>query len=204
MEKYFFMKPVLVLISQEQFFRKAFAVALQILSAVFAIAGLLSWIGIWKSISDYSAAAIIGIIIFQLFFVIAIYMVVHILLIRAGDINVLPDADYIVIPIVSICLKLAGEVYACFITMISIGGAILLWFLGGNAIYLIKRSAPLVPGFGGGDGFWGGLIFMFGGLFTALFVLVIFYFLGETVVLISDAARNLKITRKIAEQYDRK
>jgi hypothetical protein len=204
MEKYFFMKPVLVLISQGQFFRKAFAVALQILSAVIAIAGLVSWVGVWKSISGYSAEAIFGIIIFQLFFVIAIYMVVHTLLIRAGDINVLPDADYIVIPIVSICLKLAGEIYACFITMISIGGAILLWFLGGNAIYLIKRSAPLVPGFGGGDGFWGGLVFMFCGLFTALFVLVIFYFLGETVIVMSDAARNLKITRKIAEQYDRK
>jgi hypothetical protein len=204
MEKYFFMKQVLVLISQGQFFRKAFAVALQILAAVIAIAGLVSWIGVWKSISGYSTEAIFGIIIFQLFFVIAIYMVVHTILIRAGDINVLPDADYMVIPIISVCLKLAGEIYACFVTVISVGGAILLWFLGGNAIYLIKRSAPLVPGFGGGDGFWGGLVFMFGGLFTALFVLVIFYFLGEAVVVMSDASRNLKITRKIAEQYDRK
>ena len=204
MEKYFFMKRVLVLISQGQFFRKAFAIALQILSAVIAIAGLVSWIGIWKSISGYSAEAIFGIIIFQLLFVIAIYMVIHTLLIRAGDINALPDADYTVIPIISICTKLAGEVYACFTTMISIGGAILLWFLGGNAIYLIKRSAPLVPGFGGGESFWGGLVFMFGGLFTALFVLVVFYFLGEVIVVMSDSARNLKITRNIAEQYDRK
>ena len=204
MEKYFFMKPLLALISQGQFFRKAFAIALQILAAVIVIACLVSWIAVWKSISGYSAEAIFGIIIFQLFFVIAVYMVVHTLLIRAGDINALPDADYTVIPIVSICLKLAGEIYACFVTVISIGGGIMMWFLESNAIYLIKRSAPLVPGFGGGEGFWGGLVFMFGGLFTALFVLVIFYFLAEAVVVMADTAKNIKITRKIAEQYDRK
>jgi hypothetical protein len=204
MEKYFFMKPVLTLISQGQFFRKAFTIALQILAVVIAIAGLVTWIAVWKSISGNSAEATIGIIIFQLFFVIAVYMVIHTLLIRAGDINALPDADYTVIPIVSIGLKLAGEIYACFVTVISIGGGILMCFFGGNAIYLIKRSAPLVPGFGGGEGFWGGLVFMFGGLFTALFVMVFFYFLAEAVVVMADTAKNIKITRKIAEQYNRK
>ena len=49
MEKYFFMKPVLQLISVGHFFRKAFAIFLQILAVVIAIAGLASWVGVWKS-----------------------------------------------------------------------------------------------------------------------------------------------------------
>jgi len=55
MEKYFFMKPVLQLISVGHFFRKAFAVFLQILAVVIAIAGLVAWIGVWRSISGPDA-----------------------------------------------------------------------------------------------------------------------------------------------------
>jgi hypothetical protein len=204
MEKYLFMKPFLALISEGQFFRKAFAIVLQILAVVIAIAGLVSWIIGWKSISGYSAEATVGIIIYQLFFVIAVYMVIHSLLIRAADIKALPDTDYTVIPIVSICLKLAGEIYACFIVAMSIGGGLLIWFVESDAMYLIKKSAPFVPGFGGGQGFWGGLVFMFGGIFTAILALVIFYFLSEAVMVMADTAKNIKTTRQVAEKYNKK
>lgn len=192
MEKYFFMETVLKKISQGQFFRKAFAVALQILAVLIAIAALVAWITVWKSISGYSPEAILGIIIYQLLFVVAIYMVVHILLIRAGNINALPDSEYTVIPIVSITLKLFGEIYASFVTVISVAGGILTWFIGSSAFYMIKKSAPLVPSYGSGEGFVGGLVFMVGGLFSAFVGLVLFYFLAEAVVVLVDIAKNIK------------
>lgn len=206
MEKYFFMEAVLEKLSQGQFFRKAFAVALQILAVVLATAALVSWITVWKSISEYSAEAIFGIIIFQLLFIIAVYMVIHILLIRAGNINALPDSDYTVIPIVSITLKLFGEIYASFVSVISVAGGILTWFIGSSAFYMIKRSAPLpfVPSYGSGEGFWAGLVFIAGGLFSALVGLVFFYFLAEAVVVLVDIAKNISITRQIAEQNKKK
>jgi hypothetical protein len=204
MEKYFFMKKVLELVAQDRFFKKAFSIALQILALIIALVSLVAWISVWKSVSGYSAEAILGIIIYQLFFVIAVYIVVHTLLIRANDIGMLPESDYRIIPIVSVCLKLTGEVYAGFMAVLSIGGGFLFWFLGGSAEYLINKSIFPVHIFGSGEGFWGGLVFMFGGLFTALFVLVVFYFMGEIVVVMADSARNLKITKEIAEQYDKK
>jgi hypothetical protein len=195
MEKYLFMEAVLEKISQGQFFRKAFAIALQVLAVVIALAALWAWITAWKSIagSEYSAKAILGIIIFQLLFVIAVYMVVHILLIRAGNINSLTDSDYIVIPIVSISFKLFGEIYASFLTVISIAGGILTWFIGSGAFYMIKSSAPIVPSYGSGEGFWGGLVFMAGGLFSAFVGLVLFYFLSEAVIVLVDIGKNIKI-----------
>ena len=192
MEKFLFMEAVLEKISQGQFFRKAFAITLQILAAVIAIAALVAWITVWKSISEFSAEAIVGIIIFQLLFVIAVYMVIHILLIRAGNINELPDSDYTVIPIVSITLKLLGEIYASFIAVISVAGGILSWFIGSGAFYMVKRLSLLIPSYGSGEGFWGGLVFMAGGLFSAIVGLVIFYFLAESVVVAVDIARNVK------------
>jgi hypothetical protein len=204
MEKYFFMEKVLEKISQGQFFRKSFAIALQIMAVVIATAALVAWITVWKSISEYSSEAIFGIIIFQLLFVIAVYMVVHILLIRAGNINALPDSDYTVIPIVSITLKLFGEIYASFVTVISIGGGILTWFIGSNALYMIKGSAPFFPSYGSGEGFWGGLVFIAGGLFSAFVGLVFFYFLAEAVVVLVDIAKNIKMTRLLAEDTRKK
>jgi zinc-ribbon domain len=202
-EKYLFMKSVLRLLSQGNFFRKAFAVVLRVLAVVIIIASLVGWISVWSLVSRASFEVILGIVIFQLLFVIAIYMVAHTLFIRARDIAELPDADFTVIPIVSISLKLIGEVYACFATVISVAGGILIWFIGGNALYLLKESAPLVPGFGAGGGFLGGLLCMGGGLLVAFLVLVFFYFLAEAVVVMVDIAKNIKITRQIAEQQGR-
>jgi hypothetical protein len=204
MGKYFFMKPVLELISVGHFFRKAFAVFLQILAVVVAIAGLVSWITVWKSVAGQDFSLILGIIIFQLFFVIAVYMVVHTMFIRAGDISALPDSDYTVIPIVSISLKLIGEIYACFVAAVSVGGGIAMWLMKSDAFFMIKRSAPFIPSFGGGEGFFGGLLFIVGGLFAALIVLVFFYFLAEAVIVMVEIAENTKITRQVAEKYNKK
>ena len=192
MEKFLFMEAVLEKISQGQFFRKAFAITLQIMTVVIAIAALVAWITVWKSISGLSSEAIVGIIIFQLLFVIAVYMVIHIILIRAGNINALPDSDYTVIPIISITLKLIGEIYASFITVISVAGGILSWFIGSGAFYMVKRPNLIIPSYGSGEGFLGGLVFMASGLFSAIVGLVIFYFLAESVVVAVDIAKNIK------------
>ncbi len=192
MEKYFFMKSVLQLISQGQFFRKAVAVILRIMAVVVVIAALVVWIPEWESVSGASTEWTLGIIIFRLLLVIAIYMVVHTMLIRARDIAELPEADFTVIPIASIALKLIGEIYACFAAVISVAGGILIWFIRGDAFFLIKRVAPIVPNFGG-EGFLGGILFIASEFFVAFFVLVFFYFLAEAVVVMVDVAKNTKI-----------
>ena len=126
------------------------------------------------------------------------------MLIRAGDIAGLPESDYTVIPIVSISLKLIGEIYACFVAAVSIGGGISMWLTKSDAFFMIKRSAPFILSFGGGEGFFAGLLFIIGGLFVAFVVLVFFYFLAELVVVLVDIAKNTKITRQVAEKYTKK
>lgn len=202
MGKYLFMKPVLQLLSQGNFFRKAYAIVLQVLAVLVVIAALVGWIQVWKLVSGAAIDAILGIIIFQFLFVIAIYMVVHAILIRAGDISGLPESDFTVIPIVSISLKLIGEIYACFVATVSVGGGIAMW-LKSDAFFMIRGSAPFMPIFGGGEGFFGGLLFIAGGLFAAFIALVFFYFLAEAVVVMVDIAKNTKITRQVAEKYNK-
>ena len=205
MEKYLlFMESAVRLISQGQFFRKVFSIILRVLAVCIALVALITWIPEWKSLSGASNDAMVGIIIFQLLFVVATYMVVHVIIIRASDIAALPEADYTVIPIVSISLKLLGEIYACFTAVISLAGGILIWFVRGDALFIIKRLAPLVPTFGGAQGFLDGLLFIIIGWFVAFLVLVVFYFLAEKVVVLVDIAKNTKITSQVAEQYKKK
>jgi len=45
---------------------------------------------------------------------------------------------------------------------------------------------------------------MAGGLFSAFVGLVLFYFLAEAVIVLVDIAKNIKMTRQIAEDYKKK
>ena len=203
MDSYLFMDAVLHLIAQGSFFRKAFAVVLRALAVIVSIAGLVTWISVWRFAARAPVVALLGVVIFQLLFIIALYMVAHTLFIRARDIAQLPDEEFYVIPVATIALKLVGEVYASFVAVMSVAGGILIWLMRGYAFSLVKMAAPFVPRLGNGEGFMGGLLFMGGGLFAAFVVLVLSYFLAEAVVVMAESARNIKITRQIAEQYDK-
>jgi hypothetical protein len=203
MDSYLFMESVLQLIAQGKFFRKAFTVVLQALAIVVSIAGLVVWMSMWKFAARAPFVVLLGIVIFQLLFVLALYMVAHTLFIRARDIAQLPDEEFYVIPIAAIALKLIGEVYASFVAVMSVASGILIWLMRGYAFSLVKMAAPFVPRLGNGEGFVGGLLFMGGGLFAAFVVLVLTYFLAEAVLVMAESARNLKITRQIAEQHDK-
>ncbi len=203
MDSYLFMESVLQMIAQGSFFRKTFAMVLRALAVVVSITGLVMWMSVWRFAAQAPFAALLGIVIFQLLFVVALYMVAHTLFIRARDIAQLPDEEFYVIPVAAIALKLVGEVYASFVAIMSVAGGILIWLMRGYAYSLVKMAAPFVPRLGNGEGFVGGLLFMGGGLFAAFVVLVLAYFLAEAVCMMAQSARNLKITREIAEQHDK-
>jgi hypothetical protein len=203
MDSYFFMGSVLQWIAQGRLFRKIFAAVLQALAVVISILGLVVWMSFWRVAAQAPFVALVGLIIFQLLFVVALYMVAHTLFIRARNIAELPEAEFYVIPIAAIALKLVGEVYASFVAVMSVAGGILIWFMRGYAYSLVMKATPLAPRVGTGEGFIGGLLFMGGGLLAAFVVLVICYFLAEAVVLMADSARNITRTREIAEKYDK-
>ncbi|HDQ04761.1 MAG TPA: hypothetical protein ENN23_09425 [Deltaproteobacteria bacterium] len=192
MGKFLFMKPVIEYISRGDFFKKAFALFLRVLAAVIALAGVVAWVKVWKSLSGADVATVLGIIIFQFLVIVALYMVVHVFFIRAKDVAELPDGDYPVISIASVFFKLFGEAYAAFSAVISLAGGILICFIGRKAFGIIKQVTIFKHGFGAGTDFLGGLVFIIGGIMTAFFALAIFYFLSEAVVVLADIARNTK------------
>lgn len=201
-EKFLFMKRALQLISQGKLFRRAFAIALQVLAVVSGLVGVVAWILTWKPVGELPPTGILGGIIFQMLFVVAIYMVVHTLLVRAKDIAQLPESEFTVIPIVAIFLKLIGEVIACYGVFIAVAGGILIWFAGPGAGSVLEGVAPFLPRFDDGS-FVDGVLLMVVGVPGAFFTLVFFYLLSELEVVWVAIAKNTEVTRHIAEQYDK-
>lgn len=198
MGTYLFMKPVLQVTSQGQLFSRVFAIILRILAVVAIIAGLVSWIAGWGVVFRLPAVGVIGGIIFQLIFVVAVYMVVHTLLIRAKEIAGLPEAEYVVIPILAIFFKLVGEVFAAFVVPITVGGGILMWFAGAYALQLLGNITSFIPYLGGAS-FVGGILLMVFGVLVSFLVLLYCYWLSEFTIVFVDIARNTRATRQVTE-----
>lgn len=198
----FFMRPVLTAVSQGKFFSRFISAILRIVGVIVAIAGLVSWFGAWALIFKFPFIAVIGGIIFQVAYAIAIYMVVHTLFIRATDIATLPEADYNVIPIIAVFFKLLGELFASFVVPITIGAGVMLWFAGGIAYQLFGSFMRHVPLPAGGI-FLSGLLMMIVGAIIAFLVMMYFYCLAEFTIVFVDIARNTRATMKVAKQYDK-
>lgn len=192
MDKVFFMKPFVENFSKKGVFNKAFAIILKILAVLTIIAAFVTWVLLWKFVFEIPAAGIAGGVIFQLFFIVGIYMAIHAVFIRAQHISALKTDEYTVVPVVSIFLKLMGEVYASLTAAIAVGGGILIWFAGGFAADLLKEVPAFIPQYGGGATFLGGAIFLAGGLVFAFFTLIAFYFCGEFIKIVADIAVNTK------------
>jgi len=194
--KYFFMKPVLQFISEGQLFRNLVAIALRVLAIVLAFASLVGWIVKWKYVFGLPVTGIIGGIIFQLLMVVAVYMVVHVMLIRAHNIERLPESEYTVIPIVSLCLKLIGEMYASFITVTAVAGGLYIWMTGRDAGKdLLGILTPLAPAFHDLT-FIGGVKYILTGATMGFVTLLVTYFLSETAIVMVDIARNTRFGNK--------
>lgn len=196
MDKYFFMKPVLQFISEGKFFRKLVAVALRVLAIVIAFASLVGWIVKWQFVFSLPVTGIIGGIIFQLLMVVAVYMVVHVMLIRAHYIERLPESDYTVIPILSLCLKLIGEMYASFLAVTAVAGGLYIWMTGRDAGKdLLGMVSPLVPAFHDLS-FIGGVKYILTGATMGFVTLLVTYFLSEAAIVMVDIARNTRFGNK--------
>ncbi|WP_448562008.1 hypothetical protein [Trichothermofontia sp.] len=165
MKKYFFMQPVLKFVREGRLFSRVFAAALRIFAVLLSISTLIGWIQVWKVVFQMNGAAVLGGLIFQALFVVGVYMVVHTVWIRAADIEAIGKSDFMVIPIVSIFLRMLGEVYACISVAVGVGGGILLLF--GAYGGLAYGATHAIPGMGWQDSLLSGL---FGSYSTSSFI----------------------------------
>ncbi len=210
-KQYMFMRSVLEFIGRGDLFCRIFSGAVRLLVVLLILGALVAWIHLWKLVFQLEGMGLLGGILIQALFVAAVYMVVHVLVIRAVDIDALGGSQFVVIPIVSVLLRMLGEVYACICVALGIGGAILYLFAGYTG--LLEQIIQAIPGAGlqralvsgplgwaGGSSFVSAVLLAVGGALAAVLWLVVFYLASELVVAIVDIARNTRALREVAER----
>lgn len=195
MEKYLFMGRVLEWLARPGFLNKLVAMTLRVLAALIVLLSLVAFFKAGKVIFDLPAQGIPGGILFQIFFIVAIYSVVHVFLIRARDIEALRTEHYVMLPLAAVLLRVTGEAFAAFVSLVAVGGGIYVWFTGKSVATILNPMPFFFPSFGD-TSFMGGIEFMVGGVFIAQVALVALYAASELMALISEAAQRMAESRR--------
>lgn len=184
------MRPVLTLLEQEQFLRRAVATTLKVGAALIILLSLTLFFSAGRLLFDLPPSGILGAVLFEVFFVLAVYAAVHVLLIRARNIEQLAAGDYVALRVAPLVLRALAEAYAGFVSLVAIGTGLFVWFTNlsvEKVLYPVVRA--LFPSMREDASFMGGIEFMLSGIFIAIGVLLIAYVVAEAISLLTRSAR---------------
>ena len=199
MEKYFFMQNVLNWLAEPRRLNRLLAITLRVLAALIVPASLVTFFKAGKVIFALPASGILGGVVFQIFFVLAVYAVVHGLFIRARNIDALPGGNYNMFPLGAVLLRAAGEAMAAFISLVAVGGGIYVWFTGKGIGTILNPPPKFLPLFGDTT-FMGGIEFMVGGVLSAILVIVVTYLAAEGLHLLGEAAGRMQASQRAVSE----
>lgn len=199
MENLLFMRPVLNWLAQPRRFNQLLAFTLRALAALVIPLSLVTFFKAGKVIFGLPASGILGGIFFQLLFVAAIYCVVHVLILRARDIDALPGGDYNMFSLARILVRTVGETFAAFIALVAVGGGIFVWFTGKGVTAILNPPPKFLPLFGDTT-FMGGIEFMVGGVLSAILTLVVAYLASDGFRLLAEVSARQPEVRQVKNE----
>lgn len=191
MDRFFFIRPFLGLLARGRSFHRALALTLRTLAGLAVLFSLTPFFQAGKLLFELPANGILGGALFEVLFVVAVYALVHVLLIRARDIEVLDGGDYYALRALPVLLRLAGEAYACFVSLVAVGAGVFVWFTGMSQGKVLNAFiAGLLPTLRDNPSFMGGIELMLSGVLVSAAALVLAYVAAELATL------PLRLTRE--------
>lgn len=191
-QRYLFMTGLLERLAQPAFFCRAVAITLRVTAALIALLSLTIFFKVGKITFDLPANRVLGGFLFEVFFAIAVYATVHVFVIRARDIEALKVGESYAVSVTVVLLKLAGEAYFAFVSLMAIGGGLFVWFTNqglGNILGPVVRA--LFPGTSDDSSFMGGIELLASGVLMGMGTLILCYAASQILVmLVKQPVRN--------------
>jgi hypothetical protein len=191
MEQLFFMRPLLGLLAQGRYFCRGVAIVVRVSAAMLVLFSLATFFQAGKTTFELPAQGIPGGALFECFFVVAVYAAVHVLLIRAREIESLPGGEFFALPLGAVLARLIGEAYSAFVSLVAVGGGVFVWFTNQS---LSKIFNPVVralfPVMRDDPSFMGGIEFMIVGVLTGLAALIVSYVVAEILAALARLAQR--------------
>ncbi len=189
-EDYLFMRPLLRCLGDAAFMYKAVPMVLRGCAALTILASLAVFFSAGKMIFELpTISAIFGGIMFQLLYILGVYAIVHVSVIRARDIARLQPKENFMLPMSAILLKLLGEAYAGFVALVALGSGIFVWFTGLKAGVILGPLAQFFPTIGDAS-FIGGIEIILKGLLIAVASIISTYIVSELITVLSSIANK--------------
>ena len=178
MARYLFVPALLRMLSDPAFMAKAVRGALLATAGFIVLWASVVWVRALRVTLDLPAASVLGGVLFIAFLTIGVYIVVHVLIVRANEIagvpaTVLPATSFAVVVI-----RAFGESYAGVVGMVAIGGAFFIWFTRRPFGAIFQPMPKFFPAYGDSS-FMGGLTLLALGVGTAVLVLFAAYVIAE-------------------------
>lgn len=190
-KRYLFMVPLLERLAQPAFFCRIVAWTLRVTAALVALLSLTIFFQVGKLTFELPANRVLGGFMFEVFFVLAVYAAVHVFVIRARDIELLKASESYAISATALLLKLAGEAYCAFVSLLAVGGGLFVWFTNqelGKILGPVVRA--LFPGTSDDNTFMGGIQLMASGVLIGMAALVLAYAASQTLSLLVRPTKN--------------
>lgn len=204
MANIFFAKSILSGFQEGKSVRFGIFMLMWIIALAVVIVGIIKWVDLWNQVSGQDAAGVIGVILSQLIFLILLYVLFQILVIRASDVlNVEAyDSDFTVIPVMSVLARTVGELMAALFIFVGIMRLLVLWFAG-YIPYSSYGYDMFFFGILGGEGFKGGIYALVEGVVQAFAIIVIAYFVAEFIILSLKMYLDIKKIREVSDGYEK-
>jgi hypothetical protein len=187
--------PVIDALNSGTFIRSAISLALKIAGGFFALSGLIALAGLLKVAFSESlpAVATLGFLLFAVICFGALAICVQIMWYRAESIGNLDNTSgFVIMPIVSILLRMVGEIYATLLVALGVGAGLAIWLGQVNPLTFFSGFTPGLLSATTSTGFMGGLTLAALGCLGGFAFLIAFYFLAELAIVLASIARDMR------------
>lgn len=189
MEKYLFVPSLLQMLAAPAFLAKAVRSVLLAAAGFVVLWAVVVWVRALRVTLDLPAASVLGGVLFIVLLIVAIYIVAHVLIVRANEVGRLPVAPLPASAIAAGVVRAAGESYAGFVSMVAIGGAFFVWFTRRPLTSIFPPAPKFLPVYGDSS-FMGGITLLALGIGAAALVLLVSYVVAELISRASERHRS--------------
>jgi hypothetical protein len=188
-------QPILDRLRSGRIILTVLSILYRVVAVIIGIALIVVWFATWQLIGEMNFFGGVALLIWQVFFPYASFLVAKVLYLRAREIKDYPDSDYVVVPVMAMVTKTNGEMILTFLAVMSVPAMLITWFSGG-AMPVLSDFEDL------GNAFFGGIAAFLLCWAIGFLMLVLTQLLAEWTLAIFSIANDTNILRRNLVRQD--
>ena len=189
MEKLLIFKGMIEKYTEGGFLKKLFSWLAKVIAIVAVVYGLYKFVDQWSEMGEGSEA-VLSRIVYQVLWLLLVYIVMHIWWMKGVILSKLNDTDYVLIPTAVHYVRGVGETIAAYSIIVSIAYTLMILFM--NSTYQIVPDIPMIVTISTESSFLWALAVLVNGIVVGIIILGVYYLAAEILLVLLEIARNTR------------